>query len=413
MKKLSITILALMFSGMAFSQYVFDTINSGVSPGAYNAISSVNFIDENNGWITAGALKDKVLKTTDGGDTWNVVTIDATTQRYYKDVQFLDANTGFVLSSSGYIFRTTNGGTTWEQSPWLYGWTTTEGYSGNGNLQFFDANTGYATRTSYSVVKITNFSTASGWTKLNSFSSSHYNNMHFADSVHGWVVTDVTAGSNGYHTDDAGATWTKDTIFANNKDINAVFAVDADTIYATSGLSRIYKTTDGGDSWNELATTGNDGLNGIHMSSPKFGFVVGQGPTIFVIDNYGTTVTSATVNGTNETLSDVYSIGENFAIAVGYQGTMLRFKSGGSSVAEIKEVEFNLFPNPAKENITIKFDSSNDYEKIEIIDMLGKTVKTIITQTANNKISIDISDLDNGIYFLKGNSQVKKFVVSK
>lgn len=412
MKKFTLLLILLSISTFSFSQYVFDTISSGVSPGAYNGISSVYFIDENNGWITAGKLMDMVLKTTDGGDSWNVVTIDATTPRYYKDVQFLDVNTGFVVSSSGYIYRTTNGGTSWEQSPYLYGWTTTEGYSGNANLQFFDANTGYASRTSYNVVKITDFSNASGWTKLNSFSSSDYNNMHFSDTTNGWVVHDEVNGSNAYYTSDAGSTWNRDTIFADNKDIKAVFMIDSDTIYATSAGSKVYKSMDGGGSWSELNTTLSKWLYGIHFASPKFGFAVGQQATIFAIDDYGKSVSKATVNGTGETFNDVFVLNENFAIAVGNQGVMVKFKAGGSSVSEIEKVEFNLFPNPAKENITIKFDASNDYEKIEIIDMLGKTIKTLITQTTNNQLIIDVSDLNNGIYFLKGKTQVKKFVVS-
>jgi hypothetical protein len=46
--------------------------------------------------------------------------------------------------------------------------------------------------------------------------------------------------------------------------------------------------------------------------------------------------------------------------------------------------------------------------EIQILDITGKTILNVIANEA--KQSIDISGLENGIYFVKVGSQTKKFI---
>jgi PKD repeat protein len=66
-----------------------------------------------------------------------------------------------------------------------------------------------------------------------------------------------------------------------------------------------------------------------------------------------------------------------------------------------------IFPNPANNFIEIKTDL--DYSSVSIMDVTGKTIKHVISQNR-----IDISDLTNGIYFIKitgkENTVIRKFV---
>jgi hypothetical protein len=79
----------------------------------------------------------------------------------------------------------------------------------------------------------------------------------------------------------------------------------------------------------------------------------------------------------------------------------------------LKQNDFMLYPNPAKSVITIKSSIEGalkiDYE---VLDVLGKTIIKNETNTSN--FSINISDLNSGIYFIRLNSNnsmvVKKFV---
>lgn len=78
---------------------------------------------------------------------------------------------------------------------------------------------------------------------------------------------------------------------------------------------------------------------------------------------------------------------------------------------------FSLYPNPAKDMINIATDKI-DHSIISIIDITGKEVKSIDFNTSN--ISLDISDLDAGVYFYSVRNratgkvtQTNKFIVTK
>jgi serine protease len=62
----------------------------------------------------------------------------------------------------------------------------------------------------------------------------------------------------------------------------------------------------------------------------------------------------------------------------------------------------NIYPNPAPNNLTIIFSSAKNME-ISIVDVLGQEVKRVKINTNSTKIeqtTIDINDLNTGMYFL-------------
>ncbi len=78
----------------------------------------------------------------------------------------------------------------------------------------------------------------------------------------------------------------------------------------------------------------------------------------------------------------------------------------------MNENEIKLFPNPASGNLNIISGSNIEY--IEFINLLGSTV---LKQSVNTtEISMDISKLEAGIYFVRlfANDQiiVQKFQVA-
>lgn len=74
-------------------------------------------------------------------------------------------------------------------------------------------------------------------------------------------------------------------------------------------------------------------------------------------------------------------------------------------------LEFSLYPNPAKHNISIRSNNLSSFYQIEILDMLGKKVFTSEIQKLDD---IDISDLTAGTYLLRlhsrTNSNVARFI---
>ena len=80
---------------------------------------------------------------------------------------------------------------------------------------------------------------------------------------------------------------------------------------------------------------------------------------------------------------------------------------------------FGLYPNPAKENVTISFNNveTGNYE-LTIEDVKGqKVVNEVITvKNSNSQREINISEFESGVYFVRlvnGSSTVtKKLVVN-
>ena len=70
----------------------------------------------------------------------------------------------------------------------------------------------------------------------------------------------------------------------------------------------------------------------------------------------------------------------------------------------------SIFPNPASNLITIK--SNTTIEKMELLDIYGKLIKSAFVD--GSEISLDVSSLSNGVYFIKANGelgvQVNKFI---
>ncbi|WP_165851367.1 T9SS type A sorting domain-containing protein [Brumimicrobium aurantiacum] len=73
--------------------------------------------------------------------------------------------------------------------------------------------------------------------------------------------------------------------------------------------------------------------------------------------------------------------------------------------------DISLFPNPANDKLNISLNNYTNSMKLEIIDLTGKKVKTLNYSSQGNvefKMSIDISNLRNGLYFCKFTSDGKQ-----
>ena len=82
-----------------------------------------------------------------------------------------------------------------------------------------------------------------------------------------------------------------------------------------------------------------------------------------------------------------------------------------------KVFSFNLFPNPATDQVTVQYSIETD-GVLKIINTIGETVSIHRIPSDNNQIKVDTKNLTNGIYFvsLRDNNQANKiikFVISK
>ena len=75
------------------------------------------------------------------------------------------------------------------------------------------------------------------------------------------------------------------------------------------------------------------------------------------------------------------------------------------SVEENDAVSFNLYPNPASSSINIIADRD---AKAQVVDMAGRMVMSVNVVEGENTISV--ADLESGVYFVRMNGAVVKFV---
>ena len=112
MRKLAITLFALItFASAAFGQWIKQILNTTAS---FRGLSVVN-----ERVIWASGTGGTVIKTTDGGKTWNVMTVPGAEKLDFRDIEAFDADTANILSIGNgelsRIYNTTDGGKTWKE----------------------------------------------------------------------------------------------------------------------------------------------------------------------------------------------------------------------------------------------------------------------------------------------------------
>jgi photosystem II stability/assembly factor-like uncharacterized protein len=101
------------------------TISPALTPqvsGTTNRLEAIAPVDENVAWIAGVA--GTVLRTTDGGATWQLRPVPGAETLAFRDIHAVDADTAFILTNNGgpnaRIYKTSDGGATWTlefQSP--------------------------------------------------------------------------------------------------------------------------------------------------------------------------------------------------------------------------------------------------------------------------------------------------------
>ena len=74
-----------------------------------NTLQDFSFVDPANGF--AVGTRGTILKTTDAGQNWELITGQAEDDLY--GVSFIDSNTGTIVGNFGAILRTTDAGSHW------------------------------------------------------------------------------------------------------------------------------------------------------------------------------------------------------------------------------------------------------------------------------------------------------------
>ena len=154
-------------------------------------------------------------------------------------------------------------------------------------------------------------------------------------------------------------------------------------------------------------------FNGVQRKKIEFSFIGLEDETEYWIEGVGSS--KGFVNSGNYTPT---SDGAIFHLLCYHEGENLIYLNPTYNACDIDEIDessvennISVYPNPA--NCIVKIQNTNDFNisKIEIIDLLGRTVIS-----TNNSDEIDVSNLPEGQYIVKihGDSIiVKKISISK
>jgi photosystem II stability/assembly factor-like uncharacterized protein len=170
-----------VFSQTTTSGSVWKTTNGGTVWNAQSfgtidgRIYSGDMVDANTGYV--GNYTPKVLKTTDGGATWTELTNTPMGSGFIYGMKFLTANLGYVVGTAGArVCRTTNGGTSWDTVAMPY---ATSYYA----TDWVDANNGVVVGSTGVTCKTTNGGTS--WILQNTSASTLYAvDMKTADTMY-------------------------------------------------------------------------------------------------------------------------------------------------------------------------------------------------------------------------------------
>ena len=86
-------------------------------------------------------------------------------------------------------------------------------------------------------------------------------------------------------------------------------------------------------------------------------------------------------------------------------GTIKLIDDDWDGIEETEEVAFNIYPNPAKDNVKLKVQSSM-FKVIKIYNCLGMLIEEI--EVNSSEVEVNTSDYEIGIYFV--NVEGKDFV---
>jgi len=281
--------------------------------GITEPLFAVQFIDNFVGWAVGES--GRVLKTTDQGNTWFIQ--NTPSQRDLFTVNFVSSSIGWVTGSLGTIMKTTDGGDSWS----IQTTGTTSSFYG---AHFLNSTTGYAIGTNGKIIATTNGGAT--WETRTSGTTQNLYGIQFVSSTVGYIV-----GSFGLtlKTIDGGNTWVPQ-VNATDFSLYSLHFTSALTGYATGSYGVIVKTTNGGFTWFEQPTGSYNDLFAIRFATSNIGWAVGDFGTIVVTTDGGATWVQQS-SGVKNTLLAIHFPSGNVGVSVGEEGTIIRSTDGGST----------------------------------------------------------------------------------
>jgi photosystem II stability/assembly factor-like uncharacterized protein len=420
---------------------------TGVLPNGY-VVYGIKAVNDSVVWACASAQFDgsvaiptnhviKILRTTNGGQTWRVQDVTMAIGRAGIDIEAFDSTTAWLTANSlsrtltNGIYKTTDGGMTWTQK--------LNNNAGSWNVRFFDKNNGVCVNDNN-----TGYTTDGGETWTTSMTALTLLTKEFGYILSGsnamdakkdtaWVVVSspTVRSSRVFRTVDKGRSWQvfstgiPTSPFWNSYSLafkdakNGLLTAEEEDAQGNSKMIGVAKTINGGETWTPLTalpTTYQNLTSTIITAIPNT-----QNSYMMAGTKATTTTTVFTTNG-GSSWSNYYDVPMTQMGAlvfsspkVGWLGnglvsaasrTALYKWNGGNILSATKELAekhpFSISPNPSNGKFMLSWENGDNIptQYLRVFNAFGQLVfekKDVYNDTQ----IIDLQGFENGVYLVQ------------
>lgn len=395
------------------AQFSWEAIPS-LANGGNQRYDDVFFLDENTGWAANGYYA-AIYKTTDGGVNWTFQTDGNTLAPgeglYFRNVEFLNADIGFIGTFQGKFYKTIDGGATWSEVT-----NISPNPAGICGINAVGTSTVYGVglfAEPATLIKSTDSGETWTSTDMSAYATALVE-VKFFDEMVGYAAGKSATGGIVIKTTDGGSTWTE--IYNSGTAGEFVWKLQilegssGNTLFgavqqAATNPGRLIKSTDAGANWTEKDVPGAD-IQAVGFISETHGWMGGSEAGIVETTDGGDTWTNIGVGGN---LNRIFVINNTYAFAAGT--TIYRYSDETLSTEDVlgERVPLNIIlsENPVEDFLKFSIDYRiNDNMVIELYDIQGKLIRQLIRDRFDNvnggtkQYEFPVNDLSTGIYIL-------------
>lgn len=255
--------LAVAYAGNSHQHFEIKEVKCPIKDNLHNGY----FLNKNTGWILSYG-SGKLLKTTDGGESWILITLPDSI--FYEDIVFVSEERGWICGEKGSLLLTRDGGINWNKQN--LGDSNVAFYG----IDFISSNKGILAGFSLKSGKPILFITENGgetWIQQPYFVSLNGGLEHiwFVDGKV-WYI-----GGRGYilKSTNSGVNWYAQ-LLPQDAVIRGLFFFNKSEGWAVGHEGLVFQTVDGGSSWNQAESFTKNRLRNIFFINRKEGFVCGD-----------------------------------------------------------------------------------------------------------------------------------------
>lgn len=229
--------------------------------GTPYAFQAMHFANDNIGWL--GGEWNTILKTLDGGITWNLQYQDSLLQQGIKSILAVDSLVVYAISNDGVAFFSNDGGNNW-QTQKVY-----DNFETQHKIFFVNPTKGFLVGFNGRIL----VSDGQGldWQPLYDTFNTQIHAIDFVNSQVGWAGGRQFDGRGFlFKTTDGGYSWTP-------QDTGAGFIIDIEMLSELSGWAvggnKVYRTADGGENWTSFSFIRRSHIRGVQFLNNNFGVI--------------------------------------------------------------------------------------------------------------------------------------------